>query len=264
MWKSRWIVVGLLCTLAAVPMAAHAQRTLDPDEAEATFWGLFGPNWNLFAHAGSMTGGQFLLEQSGTIPSGERALRSADAFSFGGGVGVDLLPRMGWRLDFTYASSDLQYRTDIGNGSRAFDVDDLATLSSYVLSVEILRYMLPATSAITPYASAGLLGAWWTLDERTPAAVVGDGTEFRFGALASLGLQLAYGNHLRARLEAVTASSRNPFTGRDSFMATTGATIDEPGRVSRTDWRLVGVYSFGRSTSEERSRTNPRRRTSRR
>jgi opacity protein-like surface antigen len=251
MWKSRWIVVGIFCALAAAPIA-HAQRNVEPEELEGAFWGLFGPNWNLFAHAGWMTGGQYLLQNSPGVPSGERALRSEDAFSVGGGVGVDLLPRMGWRLDYTYASSDIGYRTDIGDGSRAFDVDDVATLASHVVSIEIVRYMLPTTAAVTPYAGAGLLGAWWDLSAPTPGAVANNGTEFRFGALASLGVQLRLGQHVRARLEAVTTSSRNPFTGRDSFRATSGTTIDEPGRVSRIDYRLVGTYSFGRPRSSRR------------
>src|SRR5687767_13413205 len=160
MSRSRWLVVGTFCALAAAPVV-HAQRNVDPEDFEGAFWGLFGPNWNLFAHGGWMTGGQYLLQQSPGVPSGERALRTEDAFSIGGGVGVDLLPRMGWRLDYTYASSDLGYRTDIGDGSSAFDVDDVATLASHVVSVEIVRYMLPTTAAVTPYAGAGLLGAWW-------------------------------------------------------------------------------------------------------
>ena len=264
MWKPRWIVVGMLCTLTAAPMTSDAQRNIEPDDLGGAFWGLFGPDWNLFAHGGWMTGGQYLLQRTATVPVGERALRSDDAFSVGGGVGVDLLPRMGWRLDYTYASSDLEYRTDIGDGSEAFDLDDVASLSSHVVSAEIVRYLLPTTATVTPYASAGLLGAWWVLDERTPATVIDDDTHFRFGALGSLGLQFRLGDHIRARLEAVTTSSRNPFTGKDSFRATTGVTVDEPGRVSRTDFRLVGVYSFGRSRSADRSTNVRPRRTSRR
>lgn len=252
MWTPRWIVIGTFCTLTAAPTTVTAQRNAEPEDVVGALWGLFGPDWNLFAHGGWMTGGQYLLQQSPGVPSGERALRSDDAFSVGGGLGVDLLPRTGWRLDYTYASSDLEYRTDIGNGSEAFDVDDVATISSHVVSVEVVRYMLPTTAVVTPYASAGVLGAWWSLNAPTPGGVADNGTEFRFGALASIGMQFRLGKHVRARLEALTASSRNPFTGNDSFRATNGTTIDEPGRVSRTDFRLVGVYSFGRERTVRR------------
>jgi hypothetical protein len=50
------------------------------------------------------------------------------------------------------------------------------------------------------------------------------------------------------RLEAASATVRNPFTGADSFTASGGATVDEPGSVGKTDYRLALVYNFSRAS----------------
>jgi hypothetical protein len=67
--------------------------------------------------------------------------------------------------------------------------------------------------------------------------------------LVSFGVQFKLGDRFGARLEAASASTRSPFTGKHSFRATGGPTIDEPTRVNQVDYRLVGVYNFRKHQS---------------
>ena len=160
---------------------------------------------------------------------GERALRGEDGFNLGAGVGVDLMPRLGLRLSYTYASSNLAFRTDDGDGSNALDIDDVGKLRSHAAAVEFLRYVLPTRAAITPYGSAGFVGVWWMLDDESAFVVAPTGaTQFRFGALATIGLQLRLAERLSTRFEATSSTVRNPFTGNESFQALGGVTVDEP------------------------------------
>ena len=248
MRTNRWIGAGMLLLYAAAPMTSNAQATPDAENGVGNiFRALFGPNWNVFAHGGLSTNGRFLLQDATSIGGGQRALKTEDAFNVGVGAGVDLLPRTGLRLSYTFMNSDLVFRTDKGDGSEIFDVDDGGTLQGHAAAIELLRYMLPPQSFITPYASAGLVGTWWVLDEESGmVAASGGSTQFRLGALASFGFQAALGDGFSARIEVASASVRNPFTGNESFEAFGGSTIDEPGRVNRTDFRLAVLYSFGK------------------
>jgi hypothetical protein len=253
MRRTRWTVVGFACLCAATPMTSNAQTKDDGDNAVTNiFRALLGPNWNVFAHGGVSTYGRFML-QDVTAGGGQRALKSEDAFNIGGGAGVDVLPRTGFRLSYTYTTADLVFRTDNGNGSELFDVDDSGEMQNHTAGVEVVRYMLPSRSFITPYASAGLTGTWWVLDEASTMVVAGGGsTQFRLGAVASFGIHANVGDGFSARFEVASASVRNPFTGSESFQALGGTTVDEPGRVNKTDFRLVGVYSFGKTRNNER------------
>ena len=85
--------------------------------------------------------------------------------------------------------------------------------------------------------------------------------QFRTGALATLGLKLELSDQFDIRLEAATASIRNPFSGPDSYRIPTGVTIDEPTRVNRSNLRAAVTYSFGRpqpktSTARRASKRN--------
>jgi hypothetical protein len=109
--------------------------------------------------------------------------------------------------------------------------------------------MLPSAAKVTPYVSAGLLGNWWVLDQETSMAVPSGGdTQFRGGALGSFGLQVRATRNLDLRAEVASHTARNPFTGRESFRAMGGTTIEEPSRVGRTDFRFAILYSFGKPT----------------
>jgi hypothetical protein len=77
-------------------------------------------------------------------------------------------------------------------------------------------------------------------------AAGGSSTQFRFGALASFGVQFKIGGGVHGRLEIASQSVRNPFTGDESFLASGANTIDEPGRVNKTDFRFAILHSFGK------------------
>ncbi|HSL69601.1 MAG TPA: outer membrane beta-barrel protein [Longimicrobiales bacterium] len=238
-----WLVAGMIGGLTiAVPMNSQAQER-DEDSIQ------LGSNWNLFLHGGLTTHGRFALQRPGI--GGERALRTEDGFNIGGGVGVNIMSRMGLRLSYTAGSSDLVFRTDNGDESENLDLDNVGTLQSHVAAIEIVRYVLRSSATINPYGSAGFVGTWWVLDEESQfVAPAGGDTQFRLGAIASLGLQARLTDDLDLRVEAASGSIRNPFTGRDSFRALGGTTIEEPTRVNKTDFRLVGVYNFGRSARD--------------
>jgi hypothetical protein len=248
----------LLC--AAAPTTSNAQARQEPDNrVDNLFRALFGPNWNMFAHGGVSSNSRFIL-QDASGGGGQRALKSENTYNVGLGAGVDLLPRTGFRLSYTFASSDLVFRTDNGNGSEMFDVEDGGTLQSHTAAVEVLRYMLPPQSFVTPFATAGVLGAWWVLDDESALiARSGGSTQFRLGALATFGVQATLGDGFSARFEVASASVRNPFTGNESFQAMGGTTIDEPGRVNHTDFRLSVAYSFGKGEVASYSSNGDRR-----
>jgi hypothetical protein len=215
------------------------------------------PSWNISIHGGFTQTGQFLLQRpNGTVPeNSERSLRTDGGYDFGGALGVDVMPRVGIRTSYTYAQSEFRFRDDTGDGSDGFDVNDAGKLGSHFATLELITYMLRARAPITPYASAGFAGAWWVLDEDAQQIQPGGArTEFRTGAVATLGLQAALGATAGIRLEAVTANVRNPFGGRESFRALGGTTIDEPNRVSKTDYRLAIVYRFGGAPQRTASR----------
>lgn len=249
--RPRWLLVASLCALTVAPTGAEAQAR-DDDDAGFDFRSLLGGTKDLFIHGGFTTSGRLMLQ--GAV-GGERALKSEDGFNLGGGVAVNVLPRVGIRLSYTYTSSNLAFRTDNGDGSNALDISDVGTLQSHVAAIEFVRFMLPARAAITPYGSAGFVGTWWVLDEESAFVAAPTGsTEFRFGALATIGIQFRLAERVSTRFEAVSSSVRNPFTGNEAFQALGGATIDEPTRVNRTDFRIVGVYHFGRRESRRPGR----------
>lgn len=261
MRKSRWLVAGALLLGAAYPTTSNAQTPQDADNfVSSLFRALFGPNWHVYAHGGLTTSSRYMLQDATAVGGGERALKSEDAYNVGLGGGVDLLPRTGLRLSYTFMSSDLAFRTDNGDGSEVFDVENGGTLQGHTAALEIVRYMLPSQSIVTPYASAGVLGTWWVLeDESAIVAPIGGSTQFRLGALATFGLQAALGDGFGARLEVQSASVRNPFTGGHSFEAFGGTTIDEPGRVTRTDFRLAVSYMFGKRDGPSYSKHSEQR-----
>jgi len=253
MLKSRWLVVALICSLVAKPTISKAQVADSTKEHAQDFVhdvlrALLGPNWNLFAQGGVTTSDRFLLQQAVNPSDGQRSLQSATGFSIGGGAGVDILLRTGFRVSYTYASSDLNFRTNNGTGSKALNIDNVGTLKSQTLALDVVRYMLPTRAAITPYGSLGIQGTWWLLDEKSPLVTgVGAATPFSLSPLFSFGVQFKASNKFSGRLEAVLAGGHNPFTGNRAFRSSAGPVIDEPSSVNRTDFRVAAVYHFGRA-----------------
>ena len=250
MRKLHWLFKGMVCLFVALPGRATAQKEELKREAE-NFAGdilkkLFEPsNWDAHLHGGVSNSGRFILQRPLTTNVGERELTGNTGFSIGGGFGMDILLLMGFRLDYTFTSADLNYRTDNGNGSDIFDIDNVGGIKSHVVSMEVIRYLLPARAKISPYMSVGLLGSWWVLDQESNLVVpAGGSTQFRFGGLATLGIRGNISKRFDLRLEAKKNSILNPFSGNESFVALAGTTIDEPTRVSQNDFRLYAVYHF--------------------
>jgi hypothetical protein len=268
MSKSRWLVPAFICSLVAMPTTSNAQ-VADSTKKEAENFGrdvlkaLFGPTRNLFVQGGFTRGDRFVLQQAVPAVLGERSLQGATGYNVGGGVGVDFLLRQGLRASYTFSSRQLNFKTNNGNGSDALDIDDVGRLKSHTATLEIVRYMLPAKAAFTPYGTLGVQGTWWVLDEKTvtivpPTGAVtnvllvtsnGAGTPFSVGPLFSFGVQFRPTQQWSARLEATLASEHNPFTGNKSFRALSGPTIDEPSSINRTDYRLAIAYNFGKKAA---------------
>ena len=242
----------LLLAIAATNLEAqNGKGDTKPENTEDfmqdVIGALFHTSWNVYVNGGAATHGRYLLQRMAGPTTGERSLRSDDATTFGIGAGVDFLLRSAFRMSYTYSSSDLMFRTDDGDGSETLDIEETGSLQRHVAAIEVVRYMFPARSTVTPYGSAGLVGTWWMLDQTSPLiAPEGGSTQFRLGALATFGLQVQLASHMGARFEVASTSVRNPFTGNESYRAQDGVTIDEPTRVSQTDFRLGFVYYFGR------------------
>jgi opacity protein-like surface antigen len=243
-----WLVRGLFL-LAAAPAVTAAQQ----DSNSGNF---VKPNWNLFVHGGYSNHGRLVLQRAvTTVPgAGERALRGDGGFNVGGGLGVDFLTRAGLRLSYTYASTDLAFRQDDGDDSELLDVEDVGKLRSHVVSLEAVRFILNPRSAVAPYGSAGFVGAWWQLkDETNLVGATDKDTQFRLGAIGTLGVKTRVTDHFDFRFEWSSATVRNPFGGRSSFSSFGGTTIDEPERVGKHDLRLAAVYSFGNTRTNGRT-----------
>lgn len=256
--RRRWLELLLFSLLLGLsPAAAYAQRDLAREAEEAVEWFLGFPSWTVEAYAGLANHGRFLLQAVAVedflfpgvgeevVLLGQRALTAKNSFSFGGAAGFTVLPRTTIRLGFNRAASDLEYQDDTGNGSSLFDADDIGDLSSNTLSLEVLRYFLPERIRFSPYAGLGLALTWWHLDEDR-AFFAGDDSHTRWGGVGTFGLQYRFSSAWALRAEAATFSVGNPFTGEESFVPTSGFTIDEPTRVRQTNFRLVVAYTFGR------------------
>jgi len=263
MSKSRWLSVALICSFVALPEISKAQipdSTKKKAKAEAkavkeeaddfmhdVLRAILGPNWNLFANGGVTTGQRYELQQAVPASNGEVALKSAAGFAVGLGGGVDVLLRTGFRVSYTYASRSMNFRTNNGNGSEALDINDVGTLKSNTIALEVMRYMLPSGAAITPYGTVGVQGTWWSLHEKSSLVTSNGATPFSINPLLSFGVQFKESKRWSVRLDATMGTGHNPFTGKTSFRSLEqGQTIDEPTSVARTDFRVAAVYHFGR------------------
>jgi len=247
--KSRWLVSAVVCSLVALPMSSNAQApdtlTDQPQNFMRDVVGhLFGPHWNMFLHSGWTTSDRLVLQQAAAPVDAQRSLETSSGFNVGGGAGVDILAHMGLRFNYTYTSSDLNFKTDHGNGANTLDINGVGTLQSHTIALEVMRYMLPARAAFNPYGTLGVQGTWWQLSEKSPLVRASGGSPFAVGPLFSFGTQIRAADHWSGRLEMAMSSGHNPFTGTKSFRALSGPTIDEPTGLSRIDFRIAGVYHF--------------------
>lgn len=248
--RARTFLAGIaaLALLAVAPDPSHAQRHGRGDRARHSF--AFS-NWTIEARGGLANFGRFLLDfaldQNDDI-IGQRELDASNSFVWGGSVSTTVFPRTHLRLGFTRSSADLNYDDDDGTDSNALDIDDIGGISSNVISLDAVRHILSPRAKIRPYGGAGLGVVWWNLDEDAQGLVVAgtDNTLFKWGANALLGLQFKPSRRWAINLEANTMTLGNPFTGKKSFVTTTGLVFDEPTRVRQTNYTLGIAYTFGR------------------
>lgn len=254
---SRWILAASICSLTALPTRSTAQvsdSTKQQVKADAQDFvhdvlrGFLSPNWNVFLQGGLATDDRYVLQSAGGTVAGERALEGATGYSVGGGVGIDILLRLGFRASYAFRSSQLNFKTNNGNGSNALDIDDVGRLKSSMGTLEVMRYMLPSRAMINPYGTLGIQGTWWSLSSNSPlVANSGAGTPFGISPLFSFGVQYRPTEKFSARLETTLFSGTNAFSGNKSFRALSGPTIDEPSGINHTDFHLAGVYYFGKT-----------------
>jgi hypothetical protein len=253
--------LALVVSVTFAPINLHAQQEKksanDQDDIPSAF---SRARWSVHLDAGSNKHGRFILQNValGGGGTGQRQLRADQGYSLGIGGGVDFLGQTGLRFGYSYGASDLRFRTDIGDGSELLDDDDVGQMQTHTGSIEVIRYMLRSTASVTPYGGAGFVATWYVLDPESPLVGSGD-TQFRMGAVASLGVKARLSNHVDLRFDWSSASIRSPFTGNKSYRVATGTTIDEPTRVNNSSIRIIGVYNFTKSTSAYASERRSRR-----
>lgn len=249
--RSWWGLAVALAALAVAPDAAHGQR----DEEPYRYRWYFGLRDVTFqGYAGIADHGRFLLQALDfdlldVVP--QRKLTGSTSFAWGLAVEARVVPRTRARLMFNWTRPDLEFEDDTGLDLDLFDIDDIGELTSTTLGIELLRFMLPEWRRFNAYAGAGFIITWWSLDDTgsDPLLLAVDEGQTRFGGSAILGLQYRTSRRFAFRLEAATLAAGNPFSGEDSFVPTSGFTIDEPSNVRQTNLRLILAYTVGREVN---------------
>ena len=258
MRKLSSLLIALLCVQVATPSGAAAQQKDEDakDFMKDVLGNLLGNHWNMFLTSGVSTTGRFLLQRPDAALNGEQALESKTGYNIGIGGGGDYFLRQGYRLYYNYAHNNLKLRTNNGDGSSALDIDPDAGLSSNTVGLELIRYMLPARAAITPYGTLGLSGTWWGLNTSSPLVVgAGGNTQFSMGASLAFGVQVREWEQFGFRVEGAKLTTGNPFTGKRSFKTTGAIPFDEPTHVGKWDYRVAGVYYFKKKSDVMPDRT---------
>jgi opacity protein-like surface antigen len=249
-------LAAVLSAVLVLPVAGQEEQVKEDAEdfARDIIGAVFHTSWYAELHGGYTNIGRIMLQRAFTPGGfeGERALRGSGGYALGLNAGVNLLLRTGLRIGYTYSATDLSFRTDIGNGSSIFDIDDLSTMSNNTVALEVVRYLLPARSKLTPYVTVGVSANWWGLDDEgvfddDDVFLDGGDTQFRWGRLASIGMKGKVSKKIDLQLEYASASIRSPFSGGDSYriISTDGFTIDEETRVNQRELRLGVLYHFG-------------------
>lgn len=235
-------LILLALTLTALyPTDALSQRWRDAGRAQRT-------SVTVGAFIGFANYGRFLeqdAEADGLL--GERELTARNAVALGATVEWYPWDRTGLRLGYTFSPTDLEYRDDSGTGSERLDRDGLADLNVHVLNVDVLRFLLDSRRRFSPYALAGVSGAWWSLGDEGAAGEIesnGDDTRFRLGGVGGIGFHYSVTPEIAARFEVATFGIGNPFDGEESFTTATGQTFDEPSSARLTRVTLMITYSF--------------------
>lgn len=187
-----------------------------------------------------------LLEQR--FDGGERELSPGTTFAAGAAVSVFPYPKTWFRLGYTWAGGELEYRDDSGIDSDRLDLEDLSFLTANTLSLEVLQLLLGPEALLNPYALAGIAATLWKLEDDPPGVQVRPGdsdTLFRFGATAGFGVQLRPFDGLIFRAEVNNFALGNPFDGNNAYRAQEGVTFSEPEIVRMSRYGITVAYHFG-------------------
>jgi opacity protein-like surface antigen len=111
-------------------------------------------------------------------------------------------------------------------------------------------FPLSERGRFAPYTLLGVAGGWWSLDEGEEGAqgvvLTGeDDTQFRFGGVGGLGIQVRATPRVVIRLEAAQYRLGNPFDGDDAWRLASGTTFDEPETVRISRYALGLAFSVG-------------------
>jgi hypothetical protein len=244
MTSSAWWIIGVAGLLvAAHPHDAAAQRGGRPTNTRL-------PAFTIEAYAGFSTVSRFIeqdvLRGNQLPPLGQRSLNANTAFVLGGSLGAWLWDGTAARLGYTWATTDFEYRDSSGLDRTLLDVDDLNDLNTHIISIEVIQMVLDPRRRIVPYILAGLNGEFWVLGdpERNDAILTTDGSQFRWGSSAGIGLQFRVSQPFAIRLEADRFILGSPFRGRTAFHPALGLTFDKPDDVTMPRYTLGLVYTF--------------------
>lgn len=210
-----------------------------------------GTAFTLEAYTGFSTFSRFieqhvLIDNEELPPIGERALKADVAYVLGGALGISLWGWTNVRLGYTWATTEFDYEDSSGFDRELLDIDDINSLNAHIISLEIVQLIL-GSRRLSPYLLAGINGEFWVLgDPNLFDAINTDGSRFRWGANAGIGLQYRASDPLAIRLEANSFVLGSPFRGRAAFWPTEGLTFDKPDNIRMPRYTLGLVYTFRR------------------
>jgi hypothetical protein len=241
---------GLTISLALSLALLHPQPVQGQDSMEPRFF--------IEAGGGAALFGRFLEQEQGRFTP-ERELTASTSGVVRAALGVRPWAKSAVRLAFAWAPTEFEFESDAGlDLDDDFDEEDgLSDLNTYVLSLDVLRFLSDERTRFAPYATAGIAGVWWSMEEgdngfgtgtgeRVIVSPAGDDSQFRPGTVFGVGLQVRATQSLLLRLEANSYRLGNPLDGENAFRVTTGGrVIDEPDWVSMNRLTLGLAYVFG-------------------
>lgn len=242
MKRSAWLSAGLVLLMLSIPVTeASAQRGRRGER----------PSFSIGVHTGIGFTGRFIeqdvLRDDSLPPLGQRVLTTPANFNLGVSVGGWVWDRVNFELAYTWIPTHFNYRDDTGTGSDRFDADDIAHLNMHLFSIEVYTLILPESARISPYIAAGYNGTFFSQSdvERTNL-LAQNGTFFRVGGSAGLGLRYRINRNWALRLGAGFNSLGNPYRGKTSFIPLTGLTFDKVDGVRFTQLLFGANYTFWR------------------
>lgn len=234
---------ALLVVTLLLPAATGRAAAQEPEEEASEHV----PRISLGVYGGITTFGTFLEQRVGDR---EREITAESVPSAGVSLGYDPWRNTGLRVAVAWSPGELKFEDDTGDGGTTLDRSDVAGFDAFVVTLELVQFLLDDRKPVAPYAMGGLSWTAWRFDEATLAdeAVVapgGESTLTRFGETASVGLQIRPARDLAVRVELTTALLGNPFEGGEALRIPEGETISEPSRTSRRTLGIGLIYSFG-------------------